>query len=510
MKPSLQILIVDEEPIIGELIQAAVEDAGHRVTTACTEQEAMTALTEPFHLLMLHRGLPDAACHELVRRARHHNDPRIVLLSSQRSREAERNMLRLGAAEILYKPLDPQEVRACVERHRDAEMTAPREVPGGPRILVVDDDEAVLSSVYDILEEDYEVVATVSPYEALELLRASPFEILLADLMMDELPGIDLIRAAQNTRPELQTIVMTGYASKASAIAALKEGVHDFLEKPLSPALVRRTVARVWKSMRYALENRRLLAALRDQARERQQLIDELEARNAEIERFTYTVSHDLRSPLVTIKGFLGFLQRDALAGDHRRLERDVQRIATAANKMHRLLDEILELSRIGRKDSPRQAVSLGELAHEAADSLAHELEKQGAALHIASDLPVVRGDRKRLLEVFQNLIGNAASFMGDQTSRRIEVATRPPAQTTSAAAPDEITIIVRDNGIGIDKAYHNKVFELFEQLDPETSTGTGVGLTLVKRIVEIHGGRIWVESEGAGHGTTFCFVLPG
>ncbi len=100
------------------------------------------------------------------------------------------------------------------------------------------------------LEEHFRVVATASPYEALRRLRASPFEILLADLMMDELPGLDLIRAARNTRPALQAIVMTGYASKAAAVAALKEGVYDFLEKPLTPEVVRQTVARAWRSLR--------------------------------------------------------------------------------------------------------------------------------------------------------------------------------------------------------------------------------------------------------------------
>ncbi len=507
MNQQIRILVVDEEPVIGELIEAAVEDAGHKVVSVQSEHQAITALGEGCHLLFLHRRLPDAACHELVRLARHQGDPAVILLSSQRSHQAEQNMLRLGAAEILYKPLEPHEVRACIERHRKAEGSQVEdslEVPGGPRLLVVDDDPAVRLSVQDILEEHYQVVATGSPYEALRSLRASPFEILLTDLMMDELSGIDLIRAARNTRPALQAVVMTGYASKDFAVAALKEGAVDFLEKPLTPEVVRRTVARTWKSLRYELENRRLLNALREQVAERERLVAELETRNAEIERFTYTVSHDLRSPLVTIKGFLGLLLRDAAAGDRQRLEHDAQRIANAADMMHRLLDEIIELSRVGRIVSPHQQVELGELAREAVESLDVDLEKDGIAVEIAGDLPFVAGDRNRLLEVFQHLIENAASFVGDQPDPRIEVGVR-----SDAEGSEPPTFFVRDNGIGIDPKYHERVFGLFERLAPQASEGTGIGLALVKRIVEIHGGQIWVESSGTGRGSTFCFTLP-
>ncbi|MCP4662018.1 MAG: response regulator [bacterium] len=504
MSRRIRVLVVDEEPLIGEVIRAAVEDAGHGVTAVQSEREAIAALAEPFDLLLLHRQLPDTTSNELVRRARQHTHPAVVLLSSQRSLEAEQNMLRLGAAEILYKPLDPYEIRACVERHRDAGQPK-AEVPGGPRVLVVDDDQAVLLSVQDILEEHYQVAATPSPYEALRLLRASPFEILLADLMMDELSGIDLIRAARNTRPALQAIVMTGYASKSTAVAALKEGAYDFLEKPLTPDVVRRTVARAWKSLRYELENRRLLGELRAQLVERERLIAELEARNAELERVSYTVSHELKGPLVTIKGFLGLLREDAAAGDGERLEEDVERIAGAANQLRRLLDELLEFLRIGRIIKTPEEVPFGGLARAAVAALSEELAERGVAVEIAPDLPVVFADRARLVEVLQILISNAVRFMGDQIAPRVEVGAR---RQGPEAAPSEPIFFVRDNGIGIKREYHEKVFGLFERLDAATE-GTGVGLALVKRIVEVHGGRVWVESEGADRGSTFCFTLP-
>ncbi len=242
------------------------------------------------------------------------------------------------------------------------------------------------------------------------------------------------------------------------------------------------------------------MRALRVHAAERERLITELEARNAELERFTYTVSHDLKSPLITIKGFLGLLGRDAAAGDAERLRHDIERIGAAADTMGSLLDELLELSRIGRVVNPSEEVDLAELAQEAARSVAGELAERRIEVDIAADLPTVTGDRLRLLEVLQNLLANAARFMGEQAAPRVEIGVR--------RAGGEAVITVRDNGIGIDPRYHERVFGLFERLDAHAE-GTGIGLALVKRIVEFHGGRIWVESEGLGKGCTFCFTLP-
>jgi len=244
----------------------------------------------------------------------------------------------------------------------------------------------------------------------------------------------------------------------------------------------------------------KLAAARKRAAQERKRLIAELEAKNAELERFTYTVSHDLKSPLITIQGFLGQLEQDAITGKTDRIKGDVARIRNAAESMHEFLDELLELSRIGRVAKPAEEISLASLAREAVSLLAGPIAERGARVEIPPDLPVVFGDRRRLVEVLQNLIENAVKFMGDQPEPRVEIGARNDG--------DETVCYVRDNGTGIDPRYHERVFDLFEQLDPQQE-GTGVGLALVKRIIEVHGGRIWVESEGQGQGCTFCFTLP-
>jgi PAS domain S-box-containing protein len=235
---------------------------------------------------------------------------------------------------------------------------------------------------------------------------------------------------------------------------------------------------------------------------EREALIRELEAKNAELERFTYTVSHDLKSPLVTIRGFLGLIDRDVADGRTDRLRGDVLRMKAAADSMEHLLHELLRLSRAGRVLSAMERVPLGEVAREAAGLLRARLEERRVRLEVDPGLPEVYGDRVRLVEVLQNLIENAVKFLGGQATPVVRVGARPG---DGSSAP---VLFVQDNGIGIEPRFHEKVFGLFDQLDPRVD-GTGVGLALVKRIVEVHGGRVWIESAGSGQGTTVCLTLP-
>lgn len=235
-------------------------------------------------------------------------------------------------------------------------------------------------------------------------------------------------------------------------------------------------------------------------AQEREVMIQELEAKNAELERFTYTVSHDLKSPLITIRGFLGLLAKDAAAGDVLRMETDMQRIAAATDKMQQLLTDLLELSRIGRLVNPPEAAPLAVLAQEAVALVEGRLNARGVTVDIAPDLPEVYVDRARVVEALQNLVDNAAKFMGAQSQPRIEIGWQPTAPPV---------FFVKDNGQGIAPRFHERVFGLFDKLDPH-SEGTGIGLALVKRIINVQGGRIWIESAGPGTGSAFCFTLPG
>jgi signal transduction histidine kinase len=233
---------------------------------------------------------------------------------------------------------------------------------------------------------------------------------------------------------------------------------------------------------------------------QRQSLIDELESKNTELERFTYTVSHDLKSPLVTITGFLGYLERDALARDEVKIKDTVERITSAARKMQSLLNDLLELSRIGRMINQPEYIPFEDIVREAVERVRGRLDARKAQLQIQSDLPVVYGDRVRLVEVMQNLLDNSAKYASPRSSLCIEIGTQEDNE-------QQTVFFIRDNGIGIDPQFHERIFGLFNKLDTHME-GTGIGLTLVKRIIEVHGGQIRVESE-LGKGATFVFTLP-
>ena len=249
-----------------------------------------------------------------------------------------------------------------------------------------------------------------------------------------------------------------------------------------------------------AIENARLFTDLQAELAIRENLIAELESKNSELERFTYTVSHDLKSPLITIRGFLSYIELDAASGNTIRLKTDIQRISDATERMKCLLDDLLELSRIGRLKNESKLIPFEEIVHEAVELVKGRIMERNIAVHIDPNMPAVFGDRQRILEVLQNLVDNAAKFIGDQPDPRIEIG-------VDGEEDGKSIFYLRDNGIGITPEHHEHIFGLFNKLDSEAE-GTGIGLALVKRIVEVHGGRIWVESE-AGKGATFFFTLP-
>jgi len=203
----------------------------------------------------------------------------------------------------------------------------------------------------------------------------------------------------------------------------------------------------------------------------------------------------------VTITTFLDYLEKDIKERNAEGVASNLGYIRTAADKMCRLLKELQELSRVGRNMQPAVEMPLGALLEEARVLAAGRISKRGIKTRITGETAVLFGDRQRLLEVFQNLFDNAAKFVGEQPDPLIEAGA-----DLSGAEP---VFFVRDNGIGLDPRYKDKIFGLFEKLDPATE-GIGMGLVLVHKIIKAHGGRIWAESEGLGKGTVFRFTLAG
>jgi signal transduction histidine kinase len=361
-------------------------------------------------------------------------------------------------------------------------------------LFVEDSDDDAQLLLRELQRNGYEVV-----YERVETragleqaLRQKAWDIVLCDYSLPQFNAMDALSIVKESGLDIPFFVISGSIQEEAAVTALKAGAHDFMVKGrfarLVPAIEREL---------QDVETRRLR---REGEAERASLSASLEALSAELERFLYTAFHDLRSPLVTIKGFLGLLGEDIKANRPEQIHRDIERIGGAADKMDELLSGLLELSRIGRVIHPPEDADLGQLTREALESLADRLRSRDITVRVAPDLPVVHGDRLRLREVLENLIDNAAKHMGEQPNPVIEIGVR-----RQEGRP---VIFVRDNGPGIEPRYHNRIFNLFEKLDPSVE-GPGIGLALVKRIVELHGGRVWVESDGAQQGAAFCFTIP-
>jgi light-regulated signal transduction histidine kinase (bacteriophytochrome) len=233
---------------------------------------------------------------------------------------------------------------------------------------------------------------------------------------------------------------------------------------------------------------------------EQKRVAQALENKNTELEHFTYAVSHDLKSPLITIQSYAGMIQKDMRNGLYERAMGDLKRIENASAAMSALLNNLLELSRIGSAMSSPVTLNMNILIKDVLAQLAGPLSNRQITVRVQPDLPTLQGDRQRICEVVQNLIENAIKYMGDQASPCIDVGARND--------ETEQVFFVKDNGKGIDPDLQENIFTLFNKLD-STSEGTGIGLALVKRIIEMHAGRVWVESRGLGTGACFCFTVP-
>ncbi len=360
-------------------------------------------------------------------------------------------------------------------------------------ILIVDDDALDRGMMKMLLsrlpETPYLCIEAGTFDKALELCRRQTPDCLLLDYSMPDMDGIIFLKKLRHEGyQDIPVILVSAAGSETLAVHAFKTGVQDYLRKDKLSSDI---LAHAIKFAVYQKETERALLQ-RDM---------DLQAKNDELLHFNYRVSHDLKSPLVTIKTFLDHLVKDMTDGDKDRVAQDLFYIHSAAEKMVALLDELLQLSRIGRVANPYVEAPLQDIVREALVLVAGRIDERGARVTVTEKPVLLYGDRVRLVEVFQNLVDNAVKFMGEQKEPLVEIG--------AEKKNGDIVCFVRDNGMGIDPRYRDKLFGLFEKLNSGME-GSGIGLALVKRIIEVHGGKIWAESAGIGKGACFWFSLPG
>lgn len=361
------------------------------------------------------------------------------------------------------------------------------------RVLIVDDETAHMRALCDTLgDQGFEAVGCSNGAAALEALRQGRFDLLLTDLMMPGLSGIELLRAALLVDPNLVGIIMTGEGTIGSAVGAMQAGALDYILKPFKVSAILPVLRRGLTVRRLQVENSAL------EARSRSYLA-ELELTNRELEAFTRSASHDLKAPLNGILG-LSTLLLETLGPELADEQLNwLNHIRRSAESMNVLIEALMRLSRIGRQTLELQAVDVAALVEAIVAELRHANPQRHVSVQVG-ELPSALGDASLLTQLYVNLLSNAFKFTRTRGHAVVEVG--------STRQSDELVYFVRDNGVGFDLSKAERMFDAFERLHVHDSfEGSGVGLSIVQRIVQRHGGRIWAEAAPE-KGACFFFTL--
>lgn len=366
------------------------------------------------------------------------------------------------------------------------------------RLLIVDDESAQLRALCETLGlEGYSTEGFASPRAALAALQPGRYELLLTDLMMPEMDGIELIAAARRIDPELGAVVMTGNASVDSAVQAMRGGALDYILKPFRLSVILPVIERARDIQRLRRDNARLLDAERRHAAD-------LAAAYQDLEAFSYSVSHDLRAPLLFVKDFAQRLEDEFganLGAEGRRITRIIR---DGSRSMDDMVVGLLAFSRASRQPLQTQLLDMNPIVDSClAEARSTHPVPPGAQSPLIEigPLPAALADPTVIRHVWCNLIGNALKYSARREPPRISIGGRAEAA--------QVVYTIADNGVGFDMRYADKLFGVFKRMhSAQDFPGTGVGLAIAQRVVRRHGGRIWAESV-PDEGSCFRFSLP-
>ena len=415
---------------------------------------------------------------------------RLALASEAGNREeGNRGNVAVGLA-VAGEPLAGEAVAGLAVADPAADAAVPAtEVCARQKlsVLVVEDDPTDIELSLRALQQagfDADSAAVQTADEFLERVRHTRYDVVLADYNLPQWNGMETVEALRREGLDIPVIVVSGSLGELKAVECIKQGAADYVLKD--------HLLRLPEAVRRALRE----AKLREEHR---RSLEDLARSNRDLEQFAYVASHDLQEPLRMVAAYTQLLAERYKGKLDENADKYIHYAVDGAMRMQTLVKDLLEFSRLGRHGREFQRTECDAVIDIALKNLHAAIQESGAQVE-SGHLPVVMADAVQLVQLFQNLIGNAIKFRGAEP---------PVIRITAEKSRQEAIFSVADNGIGIPAEHADLVFAIFKRLHTrEEYPGSGIGLAICKKIVEQHGGRIWLEPE-PGPGCTFRFTLP-
>ena len=379
-------------------------------------------------------------------------------------------------------------------------------MPTAATIMVVEDETDTRATLCGTLEDiGYRVIGLERGVDVLEMIRRSPFDAVITDIKLPDVGGMEILELAKEVNPDVAVMMTTDYASVEAAVNAVNEGAYAYFVKPVNMDEMKTTIANALKQQRLLQENKRLVESLQRSNKLLFEANEELKKATQAKSEFLANMSHELRTPLNAVIGFSELMIDEVPGGVNEEQRQCLADILSSGKHLLNLINDVLDLSKVesGKMRLRLADVALTDVIEPLRRSMMPMLapRKQRLDVEVEQGLPPVHADRAKVRQVLLNLLSNSIRFTPDGGRLKIK----------AIKEDNWCQVSVIDSGIGIKKEDQELIFEPFCQLDNHLTRekgGTGLGLALVKQIIEKHGGQIWVESE-YGKGSRFTFTLP-